>query len=85
MPLHVLPVRPEMPRYVDRSFARVVAYKRIVTGSLSLSAAVLLSIAVALHGGAPPLSFAVALAIFVGGGSWALRDGLRLRRELREP
>lgn len=71
------------PQQVDRSFARLVAYKRIMTGSLSLTAAVVFSIAVALHGGAPPISFAIAIVIFVGGGIWTLRDGLRLRRELR--
>ena len=70
-------------RVVDRSFARMVAYKRIVTGSLSLAAAVGLSVAVAMHGSAPPWTFGLALVIFVGGGSWTLRDGLRLRRELR--
>ena len=72
-----------MPRTVDRSLARMIAYKRLVTGSLSLTAAVALSIATAIHGGAPPFTFALALMIFVGGGLWALRDGLRLRRELR--
>jgi acyl dehydratase len=72
------------PQHVDRSFARLVAYKRIMTGSLSLAASVVLSIAVALHGSAPPLAYAAAMVIFVGGGLWTLRDGLRLRRELRQ-
>lgn len=71
-------------QYVDRKFARLLAYKRIMTGSLSLAAAVVLSIATAVHGGAPPLSFGLAIVIFVGGGIWTLRDGLRLRRELRQ-
>ncbi len=71
-------------QHVDRSFARLIAYKRMMTGSLSLGAAVVLSIAVVIHGGAPPLPYAIAMVIFVGGGIWTLRDGLRLRRELRQ-
>lgn len=71
-------------QHVDRKFARLVAYKRIMTGSMSLGAAVVLSIATAMHGGAPPLPFGLAMVIFVGGGIWTLRDGLRLRRELRQ-
>ena len=70
-------------RTVDRSLVRMIAYKRIVTGSLSLTAAVALSVLVAARGGVPPASFALALLLFVGGGAWSLRDGLRLRRELR--
>lgn len=67
---------------VDRSFARLIAYKRLMTGSLSLAAAVALTVATLVHGGAPPLPYALAMVIFVGGGAWTLRDGLRLRREL---
>jgi uncharacterized membrane protein len=66
---------------VDRSFARVIAYKRIVTGSLSIACGVVLLVALALHGSPPPVA-AVAVVIFFGGGAWTLRDGLRLRREL---
>jgi len=66
---------------VDRSFARMVAFKRIITGSLSIACGVGLIVALALHGNAPPIA-GLALVIFFGGGAWTLRDGLRLRREL---
>lgn len=66
---------------VDRSFARMIAYKRIVTGSISLACGVGLVIALAVHGSPPPVA-AVALLLFFGGGAWTLRDGLRLRREI---
>lgn len=68
---------------VDRSFAKLVAMKRIVTGTLSLAAGILLIVGLVAHGSPPPIA-AVALLIFFGGGAWTLRDGLRLRRELRE-
>ncbi len=70
-----------MGRTVDRSFARMVAYKRIVTGSVSIACGVGLIIALAAKGNPPPIA-ALALLIFFGGGAWTLRDGLRLRREL---
>jgi len=65
-----------------RQLARMIAYKRIVTGVLSYCAAIGLTVATIMHGGAPPLYFALAITIFLGGGTWALRDGVRLRREL---
>jgi hypothetical protein len=69
-------------RTVDRSFAKMVAYKRLITGSLAISAGIGL-IAFAVTRQLPmALPFYGALAIFFGGGAWALRDGLRLRREL---
>lgn len=71
-----------MARTVDRSFARMVALKRIITGSLSMACGVGLIVALALHGNPPPIA-GIALLIFFGGGAWTLRDGLRLRRELR--
>jgi hypothetical protein len=67
---------------VDRSFARMVAYKRIVTGTLSIACGVFLLVALVVHGKPPPVA-AVGLLIFFGGGAWTLRDGLRLRRELQ--
>jgi hypothetical protein len=67
---------------VDRSLARMVAIKRIVTGSLSIACGVGLVIALLIHGSPPPAA-GVALLIFFGGGGWTLRDGLRLRRELQ--
>lgn len=70
------------PQKVDRGFVKLITYKRFSTAALSYAAAIGLTIAVVVHGSAPPLQFALALVIFVGGGTWALRDGLRLRREL---
>lgn len=67
---------------VDRSFARMVALKRIITGSLSIACGLGLIIALAIHGSPPPIA-GVALVIFFGGGAWTLRDGLRLRREIQ--
>ena len=72
------------PRTVDRSIARMIATKRLITGTLALAAGVgLLYIAIS-HGSAPTPSLALALLIFFGGGAWTLRDGLRLRRDLRQ-
>jgi hypothetical protein len=71
-----------MARTVDRSIARMVAFKRVVTGAMSLAAGVATIVALALHGGTPPPLAGVALLIFFGGGAWTLRDGIRLRREL---
>jgi hypothetical protein len=68
---------------VDRSFARVVALKRIITGSLSIATGVALIIGLLVHGNPPPIA-ALALLIFFGGGAWTLRDGLRLRREIQQ-
>ena len=70
------------PQKIDRGFVKLITYKRFSTALLSYAAAIGLTIAVVVHGSAPPLQFAAALVIFIGGGTWALRDGLRLRREL---
>jgi hypothetical protein len=74
-------VRKKLPRTIDRSIARMIATKRIITGSLALAAGVGLAIVAASHG-APTPALGLALLIFFGGGGWTLRDGLRLRREL---
>jgi hypothetical protein len=73
---------PALPRTIDRSIARMVATKRIITGSLALAAGVGLSFVAASHGKPTP-ALGLALLIFFAGGAWTLRDGLRLRRELR--
>jgi hypothetical protein len=73
---------PPRPQTIDRSFVKLITYKRFITAGLSYAAAIGLTIAVIVHGSAPALQLAAALVIFVGGGTWALRDGLRLRREL---
>jgi len=74
---------PLRPQVIDRSFVKMIMIKRFITTVLSYAAAVGLSIAVAMHGSAPVLQLAIALVIFVGGGTWALRDALRMRRELK--
>jgi hypothetical protein len=71
------------PRTVDRPTARLIAYKRIMTGSLSIASGIVFAVLVALHGSPPPIA-AVAFLLLVGGGSWTLRDGLRLRRAVQE-
>ena len=75
----------KMPRTVDRSIAKMIAYKRISTGFLALLAGVGLTIAAFAHGGPPTPALGLALVIFFGGGVWTLRDGLRVRRELLRP
>jgi hypothetical protein len=72
-----------MPPTVDRSIAKMIATKRIVTGTLALCAGIGLSIAAVVHGSSPTPGLGLALLIFFAGGGWALRDGLRLRRSLR--
>ena len=72
-----------MPPTVDRSIAKMISMKRIITGALALCAGVGLSIAAYIHGGAPTPGLGLALLIFFAGGGWTLRDGIRLRRELR--
>jgi hypothetical protein len=71
-----------MQRTVDRSIAKMIAYKRLVTGTLAITAGVVTTVVGMTSGRSmtPPLF--LALLIFFGGGAWALRDGLRLRREL---
>ena len=65
---------------VDKRLAQLIAMKRIVTGTASLIGAVALG-AVGAIKGAPPMLY-LGIAIFVVTGAWALRDGLRLRREI---
>jgi hypothetical protein len=67
---------------VDRSIARMVSLKRIITGSVSIACGVALAIAIVVHGSPPPTA-GIGLVLFFGGGAWTLRDGLRLRRELQ--
>ena len=68
---------------VDRSVARMIAFKRIATGALSIACGVALIVALVIHGSPPPVA-GVALLIFFGGGGWTLRDGLRLRKEIEK-
>ncbi len=70
-----------MGRPIDFPTARLIAWKRIVTGSLSIATGIAFLIALAIHGSPPPIA-GIAVLIFFGGGAWTLRDGLRLRREV---
>lgn len=78
------PMLRPLPPLVDRSFVKIVAYKRLFTGVSSLVAALgLLYVTVRPHAG--PTSYAVVGALlFTVGGVWALRDAVRLLRELRK-
>jgi hypothetical protein len=73
-----------IPRTVDRSIARMIATKRLITGSLGLVGGVILLAIAVVHGGTPTPALGLALLIFFAGGAWTLRDGIRLRRELRQ-
>jgi hypothetical protein len=73
---------PRMPRTVDRSIAKMIATKRLITGTLAISAGIATTVVGMTSGRTMTPSLFLALAIFFGGGGWALRDGIRLRREL---
>ena len=68
---------------VDRRIAQAIAYKRIFTGILALAGGVGVCVVAVVHGGTPSPLVLLALTIFFVGGLWTLRDGIRLRRELR--
>ncbi|HEY8078443.1 MAG TPA: hypothetical protein VIF62_30145 [Labilithrix sp.] len=71
-----------MGRPVDRSIAKMIAYKRLITGTLAMIAGCVTTwVGITTQQAMTPQLF-LALAIFFGGGAWALRDGIRLRREL---
>ncbi len=74
-----------LPKTVDRSIARMIAMKRIATGVSALVLGVVTVIVAINHGGPPTAGLGLALVLFFGCGAWALRDGLRLRRELSPP
>jgi hypothetical protein len=74
---------PPQRRYVDRSIARVIAYKRLFTGTLGVVGGVVMIVAGVVHGGSPPPLLVLASVMFFGVGGWALRDGIRLHRALR--
>ena len=68
---------------VDRKTASLVAWKRLVTGGVSLAFAVALAGFAIARGRGPYGQVALGVALFVATGAWAIRDGLRLRRALR--
>jgi hypothetical protein len=81
-------LKPKAPRMVDRSIVRMIATKRIATGIVSITAGTLALIYVAVRSidiSNIKLLGVAFLAISFGGGSWSLRDGLRLNRELKKP
>lgn len=71
-----------LPRTVDRSLARLIATKRVITGSLGIACGVGFVAFAVMRGAEPSPAIGLALLLFFGGGAWTLRDGLRLRREL---
>ena len=73
-----------MPRSIDRSIARMIATKRIITGTLAIAAGIGLLVVAIMHGGSPTPALGLALLIFFAGGGWALRDGIRNKRDLRQ-
>jgi hypothetical protein len=67
--------------HVDRGFAKAVAWKRTITGTFSLAgSAVMVMIAVARSD--QPRMAIVGACIFAATGIWALRDGVRLLKEI---
>jgi hypothetical protein len=76
-------IAPRLPKTVDRSIVKAIAYKRTATGVFSLVGCVaLLAIASTRAGRPAPMAY-VGAAVFLLTGAWALRDGLRLLRALR--
>jgi hypothetical protein len=61
----------------------MIAYKRLVTGGLAFAAGIAMIVLAFVHGRPIPGQLYLALVLFFGGGAWAFRDGLRLRRELQ--
>lgn len=72
-----------MPKTVDRSIVRMVAMKRIATGCSSLIAGAVMIYLTVQHGGGPTPLMGLGLVLLWGGGAWTLRDGLRLRGQLK--
>ncbi len=71
-----------MGRPVDRSIAKMITYKRLITGTLGMTAGCITTYVGLTSGRAMTPQLFLALVIFFGGGAWTLRDGLRLKREL---
>jgi hypothetical protein len=71
-----------LPKTVDKSIARMIAMKRIATGTSSLMAGGVLLYVTIEHGTGPTPLLVLGLLLLWGGGGWTLRDGLRLRRQL---
>jgi hypothetical protein len=66
-----------MGRPVDRSVARMIAYKRLITGTLALAAGCVTTYVGVASGRPMTPQLFLALLLFFGGGAWALRDGIR--------
>lgn len=71
-----------MQRTVDVKVARMIAYKRIITGSLALVAGVVVTVIGLTNQHPMTAQLGLALLIFFGGGAWTLRDGIRLKKEI---
>lgn len=72
-----------LPPTVDRGTVKIIAYKRTVTGILSLFGCAALLVVGLQRASGPTFMAYFAAAMFLFGGTWALRDGIRLLRELR--
>ena len=76
---------------LDRGTVRLMAIKRLISGTLSVALGIG-AIVFAMQRGAAgsgsddktKLMFAALLAICFGGGAWSLRDGIRTLRIIRK-
>jgi hypothetical protein len=71
-----------LDRPVERPVARMIAYKRIATGTASIALGAGLFVVARLKGAPVSPLLVLGLAIFLAGGAWTLRDGLRVYRLL---
>lgn len=80
-----------LPRTLDRGTVKLMAIKRLITGTLSMALGIFAIVFAAQRqaaGGVSDLQtklmFAALLAICFGGGAWSLRDGIRTLRMIRQ-
>ncbi len=73
-------------KVIDARFVRIVAYKRVVTGGVGLLLGPLVlafALTAPARTGQSTMLGVFGFLAFVGGGGWALRDGVRTLRDLR--
>lgn len=80
-----------LPRTLDRGTVKLMAIKRLITGTLSMTlgvGAIVFAFQRQAAGGVSDLQtklmFAGLLVICFGGGGWSLRDGVRTLRMIRK-
>ncbi|MFO0665650.1 MAG: hypothetical protein U0174_16965 [Polyangiaceae bacterium] len=80
-----------LPRSLDRGTVKLMAVKRLITGSLSVVlgvGAIVFAVQRQAAGGVSDtqtkLMFVLLLLICFGGGGWSLRDGIRTLRMIRK-